>query len=206
MKPFYLFIYFLAQSLSRLFFRLKTEGRENIPFDSPFIAACNHISLLDPVFLGASIKREVSFFAKAELFEIPIIKDLVRKLNSIPVHRGKSDVSAVKAGISAIKDKKRPLLMYPEGTRIRTGELGFPRRGVVVLAAKTKVPILPIYIENSDSVLDCLAFKKRVILRYGKVMPYSEYQHLVQKKEDYIKLALLIMARIQELKDLSTKT
>ena len=203
MKPFFLFIYLLAQSLSRLFFRLKTVGRENIPLDSPFIAASNHISLLDPVFLGSSLKREISFFAKAELFEVPIIKDLVYALNSIPVHRGKSDVSAIKTSIAAIKNKKMPLLMFPEGTRIRTGELGTPRRGIVVLAAKTKVPILPIYIKNSDHILDCLAFQKRVIIRCGKVMPYSEYQHLVQDKEDYIKLAQLIMSRIQDLKDLS---
>jgi 1-acyl-sn-glycerol-3-phosphate acyltransferase len=94
-----------------------------------------------------------------------------------------------------------PLLMFPEGTRIKTGKLGTPRRGVVVLAAKTKVPILPIYIENSNRILECLSFQKRVTVRYGKVIPYREYQHLVQDKEDYSKLAQLIMSRIQELKD-----
>ena len=201
MKPFYRFCYLLAQTVSRIFFRLSVKGQENIPKEGAFIAASNHIAYADPVVIGSIIKREIGFMAKAELFKTKIMRKLLAKLNAFPIHRGKSDIGSFKTSINILSGLKMPLLVFPEGTRILTGKLGQPKRGVAFIASQTKVPILPIYIENSDSLLQCALFMRRIKIRIGGLIEYSEYQDLVSHSSKYMAFSQLVMAKIQSLKD-----
>lgn len=201
MKPFYTFAYVLCQSVSRVIFHVSVKGREHIPKSGPFIAASNHISFADPPLIGSLIKREIAFLAKDELFHKIILKDLIRRLNAFPVKRGESNVSSVKTCLRILCDQKMPLLIFPEGTRIKTGKLGTPERGISFIAAQTKVPILPIYVENGERLLDCALFKKRIKVRFGKAIRYDDYAPLVKEKHGYAELAQLIMSKIQALKD-----
>lgn len=201
MKPFYAFCYFLAQTVARIFFRLSVKGRENIPKEGAFIAASNHIAYADPVVIGSIIKREIGFMAKAELFKTKIMRKLLAKLNAFPIHRGKSDIASFKTSIHILSDLKMPLLVFPEGTRILTGELGQPKRGMAFLASQTKVPILPIYIKNSDRLLQCTLFRKRIKIKIGTPIYYRDYRDLVSKSSKYFIFAEKIMSKIQELKD-----
>ncbi len=202
MKPFYRFAYVLCQSLSRVIFHVSVKGREHIPKSGPFIAASNHISFTDPPLIGSLIKREIAFFAKDELFHVFLLKDLIKRLNAFPVKRGQSSVSSVKTCLHILNGKKMPLLIFPEGTRIKTGQLGAPERGISFIAAQTQVPILPIYVENGERLLDCALFKKRLKIRFGEVIPYEDYVALLKDKMGYEKLAQLIMSKIQTLKDM----
>jgi 1-acyl-sn-glycerol-3-phosphate acyltransferase len=201
MKLFYRFAYVLCQFLSRVIFHVSVKGREHIPRFGPFIAASNHTSFTDPPLIGSFIKREIAFFAKDELFHKIILKDLIKRLNAFPVKRGQSSVSSVKTCLHILNDKKMPLLIFPEGTRIKTGELGTPERGISFIAAQTKVPILPIYVENGERLLDCALFKNRLKIRFGEIIPYSDYAPLLEDKKGYRELAQLIMSNIQTLKD-----
>ena len=201
MKPFYTFAYVLCQSVSRILFHVSVKGREHIPKSGPFIAASNHTSFSDPPLIGSLIKRELAFLAKDELFHKIILKDLIRKLNSFPVKRGESNVSSVKTCIRILLDQKMPVLIFPEGTRIKTGQLGIPERGISYIAAQTKVPILPIYVENGERLLDCALFRKRLKIRFGEAIQYEDYAPLAKEKEGYAELAQLIMSKIQALKD-----
>lgn len=201
MKPFYTFAYVVCQSVSRVIFHVSVKGREHIPKSGPFIAASNHTSFTDPPLIGSLIKREIAFFAKEELFHKVILKDLIKRLNSFPVKRGESNVSSVKTCIRILLDKKMPLLIFPEGTRTKTGQLGTPERGISFIAAQTKVPILPIYVENGERLLDCVLFQKRLKVRFGEAIQYNDYAPLVKEKKGYAELAQLIMSKIQTLKD-----
>jgi 1-acyl-sn-glycerol-3-phosphate acyltransferase len=201
MKPFYAFAYSLCQSLSRIIFHVSVKGREHIPKSGPFIAASNHISFADPPLIGSLIKREIAFFAKDELFHIVILKDLIKRLNAFPVKRGQSSVSSVKTCLHILNEKKMPLLIFPEGTRIKTGQLAKPERGISFIAAKTMVPILPIYVENGECLVDCALFRKRLKVRFGEVIQYEDYAPLIEEKKGYVDLAQLIMSKIQTLKD-----
>ena len=201
MKPFYRLAYVFCQSLSRVVFHVSVKGREHIPKSGPFIAASNHISFTDPPLIGSLIKREIAFFAKDELFHKIILKDLIKRLNAFPVKRGQSSVSSVKTCLHILNDKKMPLLIFPEGTRIKTGKLGTPERGISFIAAQSKVPILPIYVENGERLLDCALFKKRLKIRFGEVIACDDYAPLLKDKKGYTELAQLIMSKIQALKD-----
>ena len=201
MKPFYRIVYVFCQSVLRVIFHVSVRGREHIPKSGPFIAASNHISFTDPPLVGSLIKREIAFFAKDELFHKFILKDLIKSLNAFPVKRGQSNVSSVKTCLHILNEKKMPLLIFPEGTRIKTGELGTPERGISFIAAQTRVPILPIYVENGERLLDCALFRKRLKIRFGEVIHYEDYATLTKEKKGYTELAQLIMSKIQALKD-----
>ncbi len=201
MKPFYTIAYVVCQSVSRVIFHVSVKGREHIPKSGPFIAASNHTSFTDPPLIGSLIKREIAFFAKEELFHKVILKDLIKRLNSFPVKRGESNVSSVKICIRILLDQKMPLLIFPEGTRIKTGQLGPPERGISFIAAQTKVPILPIYVENGERLLECALFQRRLKVRFGEAIQYDDYAPLVKEKKGYAELAQLIMSKIQALKD-----
>ena len=85
-----------------------------------------------------------------------------------------------------------PLLIFPEGTRNKTGELGVPQRGIAFVAAQTKVPILPIYIENSNYLCSCALFKKSLKVRIGKA---------IEDRKQYFEFSQMIMLKIKLLKD-----
>ena len=91
--------------------------------------------------------------------------------------------------------------MFPEGTRIKTGELATPQRGISFIAAQTQVPLLPIYIENSNHLDACFFFKKRLKVRIGEAIDYDQYKPFVSETKQYSELARLIMSKIQALKD-----
>ena len=143
----------------------------------------------------------IAFMAKAELFKTKFMRKLLAKLNAFPIHRGKSDIASFKTSLHILSDLKMPLLVFPEGTRILNGKLGQPKRGMAFIASQTKVPILPIYIENSDRLLHCALFMRRIKIRIGELIEYSEYQDLVSHSSKYNELSQSVMARIQLLKD-----
>ena len=103
-SAFYVVIRFLLGLPARLLFRIRRKGAKNEPTraEGPYLVCANHQTLLDVIFIAASLKRQQPhFMAKAELFKVPVIGWLVRKLGAFPVSRGKGDVGAVKAATDA---------------------------------------------------------------------------------------------------------
>ena len=138
----------------KLFFRLKVTGQENIPQDGPFIIVANHSSLLDPVILGISVKPKVIFVAAAYLFEIHWLGYLLRKANSIPIHR-ENYINNIKSIKQVLKILKRGgvLGIFPEGGVDRQKDDLPIKAGAAYLATKVGVPIVPIRIKGADKVL-----------------------------------------------------
>ena len=138
----------------KLFFRLKVTGQENIPQDGPFIIVANHSSLLDPVILGISVKPKVIFVAAAYLFKIHWLGYLLRKANSIPIHR-ENYINNIKSIKQVLKILKRGgvLGIFPEGGVDRQKDDLPIKAGAAYLATKVGVPIVPIRIKGADKVL-----------------------------------------------------
>lgn len=201
MKPFYLAGYIVCQSIYRIFFRLSAKGRKNIPESGPFIAASNHLAFSDPVIIASILKKEISFLARAELFEIFLLKNLIKKLNAFPIRRGRADVASIKTCLHILQENKMPLLIFPEGTRIKNGKLGTPKRGIGFIALQTKVPILPVYIENSNRLGACALFRRRLKIRIGRPLDYVEYKHFFADSKSYLEFARWIMSKIHILKE-----
>jgi len=135
----------------KLFFRLKVTGQENIPRDGPFIIVANHSSLLDPIILGVSVKPKIIFIAAAYLFEIHWLGYLLRKANSIPIHR-ENYTNNIKRALKILQ-KGGILGIFPEGGIDRQKNNLPIRAGAAYLATKVGVPIIPIRIKGADKVL-----------------------------------------------------
>lgn len=139
-------LYQLAKGLFRFQFRImgwKVRGIENFPSHGPVIMVSNHISLWDPIVAASSVPRDVSYMAKEELFSIPLLGPIIRRLGVFPVKRGQGDLSAVRNSLGILKQDK-VLGLFPEGTRSKTGETQKALPGMVLLMEKSKAPIIPV--------------------------------------------------------------
>lgn len=148
---FYRFARGFLVAVMKPFFRYEITGRENIPKTGSVILTANHMSYLDPVMIAIASPREVNFMAKASLLKIPGFGQLIKALNAFPVKRGIADKAAIMHSLKVLSEDK-VLLIFPEGTRIRNGELGEPLPGVASIALKTGASIVPIGIIGTDKV------------------------------------------------------
>lgn len=148
--------------LYRLFWRLEVRGREHIPADGGLIVAANHRSYGDPPLVSVAMTRPLHFLAKQELFTFAPFAWLITALNAHPLNR-EGDIAAIRAARKVLKEGDC-LIIFPEGTRSRTDELGAARAGVGLLASMSGAPILPVYLHNSGYMK---AFRK-VTIEFGR--------------------------------------
>jgi 1-acyl-sn-glycerol-3-phosphate acyltransferase len=152
MTPIYRVGYTISKVVAKLGFRLRIYGRENLIEDGPAILASNHASYLDPPLVGVSCRKDVYFLARKSLFERPVIGPLIAQLNTVPVDRDRGDVGAVRAMIKLLKSGNR-VLVFPEGTRSKDGNLQPARAGVGLLIAKSLAPVVPVRVFGSYAAL-----------------------------------------------------
>src|SRR5215213_8447445 len=131
-----------------LYFRLRRRGTEHVP-DGGVILASNHRSFLDPFAIGCCIGRPIYFVAKRELFRNPLLGWFLNCLGAFPIKRGASDEESM-ATAFALLERGQAVVIFPEGTRIRTGSLARPKRGVGRLALQSGKPVVPIAVTNSE--------------------------------------------------------
>lgn len=150
-------------AISKIFYRMEIIGQENLPSTGSVIVVANHASLMDPIFMGCSLKRQVCFMAKDQLFKVPFLGQIIRWLGAFPVKRGVGDRGALSSALRVLA-QERVLGIFPEGRRYKDGEIHPLRPGAALLAMESGSPILPMYIVNSHR-LRALRFPKiRVII------------------------------------------
>jgi 1-acyl-sn-glycerol-3-phosphate acyltransferase len=134
-----------------IYFRMRRIGREHLPRRGPLLLASNHRSFLDPFVIGTLVRRPVYYMAKRELFERRWQAVLLNALGAFPVDRGAGDSDAMETA-RAILARGDCVVVFPEGTRVRPGPLGEPRRGVGRLALETGVPVAPVAVFGTEDV------------------------------------------------------
>ena len=137
--------YQLSKFIGHAFFDLRVYGQDNIIEDGPALLAMNHQSFLDPPFAGISCKREIYYFGRKTLFDVPVLGFLLRRITVIGVDRDGSDVSALKAVIRVLRSGGCTIV-FPEGTRTRDGNLQPAKPGAGFIIAKTLAPVVPMRI------------------------------------------------------------
>jgi 1-acyl-sn-glycerol-3-phosphate acyltransferase len=130
------------------YFRLRRLGREHVP-DGGVVLAANHRSFLDPFAIGYCLPRPVYFVAKQELFRNPILGWFLNCMGAFPIRRGESDEESMETALQLL-DRGDAVVIFPEGTRIRAGSLGRPKRGVGRLALQSGAPVVPVAITGSE--------------------------------------------------------
>jgi 1-acyl-sn-glycerol-3-phosphate acyltransferase len=160
-----------------IYLRLQRIGREHLPRSGPLLLASNHRSFLDPFVIGTLVRRPVYYMAKRELFEKRWQAVLLNALGAFPIDRGAGDSDAMDTA-RAILARGDCVVVFPEGTRVRPGPLGQPRRGVGRLALETGAPVVPVAVIGSDAVRRGWRIRPRKVrLRVGRPLCFPTVDH-----------------------------
>lgn len=131
----------VVTGIARTLFRFRVVGAEKVPKTGPLIVAANHISNFDPPLLGIALPRPVAYMAKKELFAMPVIKQLIPRLNAYPVDRQAGGTAALRASLRLLKEG-RAVGIFPEGGRNVSGT-NEEKAGAAFLAAASGAPVVP---------------------------------------------------------------
>jgi 1-acyl-sn-glycerol-3-phosphate acyltransferase len=140
--------HFLSKVIATTVFDLKIWGADQFPRQGGVLLLSNHQSMLDPVILGVSVPRPLSYMAKSELFKNPLFTKLIRSLGAFPIRQGGSAAGAIKETIERLQ-QGRALNIFPEGTRTEDGRISPLQNGVALVIRKAKVPVIPAAIFGS---------------------------------------------------------
>ena len=135
------------------YLRLTRTGMETIPREGAVLIVANHRSFLDPFLIGTLLRagRPLNFMGKGELFARPRAGWYVSRCGCFPVRRGESDPEALETA-RRVLEGGGALVVFPEGTRLRSGGLGEPKRGAFRLAIQTGATVVPVCVIGAENV------------------------------------------------------
>ncbi len=143
-----------AKIFLRFYFRLKGEGIENIP-DGPFILAPNHQSFIDGLFVAVFLKNKLMkktyFYAKEKHIKQGWLKFIANKNNVIVMDL--SDLKSSLQKLASVLKKEKNIIIFPEGTRTRDGEIGSFKKTFAILARELNIPIVPVAIDGAFNAM-----------------------------------------------------
>lgn len=163
---------FVTATVALVFYRIRSTGHKNVPASGAVILAPNHFSNMDHFFAGVFMPRKIRFMAKSQLFTNPILTFIFTHGGVFPIRRGHRDEEAIKTAFT-ILERGGCMLMYAEGGRSRTGELGTPKPGLGRIVLESGVPVVPMAIHGSEGVRSWrkLSFP-RVRIAYGELLRF----------------------------------
>jgi 1-acyl-sn-glycerol-3-phosphate acyltransferase len=185
------FIFYL---IFKIFFHSRVYGKENIPKKGGFIIASNHISYIDPAFIGVAAGRSLRYMARHDLFKNYFFAWILYHWRVFPVKRDSPDLAALKTALHFLK-KGEGLLLFPEGARQTNGLLNKPQPGVGFIAAKSNAPIIPAYVRGTEKALP----KGRKKLKLAQIQVRFGKQIHIERSMPYQDIAQLIMGNIRQL-------
>ena len=155
------------------FYRVTVRGRKNVPKRGAAVLAPNHFSQADHFFVGVYLWRKVRFMAKSQIFGPPVLTYIFKVGGVFPVRRGHHDDKAFETAYELL-DQGELLLIYAEGGRSRSGELGSAKPGIGRIALESGAPIIPTAIHGSVGVRGWKRLRfPRVTIEYGKPMTFA---------------------------------
>lgn len=188
---------FFVKIVYKCKFHIKVVGKENIPKEGGRIIASNHVSNFDPPMVGMLFKGECTFMAKEELFQKNRLFTWVLKhLHAFPIKRGARDTSGIDKAIEGLK-KGMNFVIFPEGTRSKTGKLGKPKSGVSLVAAQAGVDVVPVFIKYGKKK----KFRRNAVVCVGEHIPAEKFSINIEERREIHRISNLIMGEIIKLKE-----
>ena len=201
----------LVYPIAKLIMGLRVLGRDKLRQDKAKIIAANHTSNLDPFILGLATGQEIFFLAKEDLFNYSKwFTWLIRFWNALPLRRSAIDRGLFKT-CSRLLQRNKTLILFPEGTRSKNGNLQPFKPGIGLLAVTNSIPVVPCYIYGArKSFISKLAdqdinkgkfrvadiFTGRITVKFGNPIQPDGFS---KNRDDYIKLTAKIRSEVEEL-------
>jgi 1-acyl-sn-glycerol-3-phosphate acyltransferase len=190
----------LAWSSFHSYFRLRTFGVEEAPRRGPLLVASNHVSGLDPIIIGVGLRQRVYFLARETLLR-GFWGWLMQVAGARPIRRDSADRTAIGLALELL-GRGDTVVMFPEGTRSRTGEVQEVRHGIGMIAARANCPVLPVYIAGARELLPQgrnLPKPGRLALFAGTVLSPDSIPRSENARDHYAEIAGRVHAALAEL-------
>jgi 1-acyl-sn-glycerol-3-phosphate acyltransferase len=155
---------------------VRVTGHERVPTQGPVLLCGNHRSVWDPILVGAMVRRRAWYIAKAELLRYPLLGPILRMVGAYPVRRHAVDRPALRRSLEVL-DRQGALVLFPEGTRSRTGEMGRAEPGAALLAMRTGAAIVPVGIRGG------YGFRGGLEVRFGEPIRLGETAERLRSRE-----------------------
>ncbi len=176
----YRFLRIVAKIFIRPLYRLEVEGYENLPENNGFILCANHWSNWDPIFIAMAMTWPIRFMGKKELFEIPLVRHLVKAIGVFPINREGRDLKAMKYAIGLLNDDQT-VGIFPEGKRVSEVSRSNLKEGVAYIALKAKCDLVPVEVISTYKPFS------KTIVKINKPIEIDSYLSL-KSKEAMVKI------------------
>ncbi len=190
----YTLVRWLVKLVFSVMFNVKVEGRENIPHGGGHIIASNHISWADPILIAMQITSPNAYISKMELFKNKLVALILTCVQAFPVTRGSGDTGFVEKSVKFLK-KRNNLVIFPEGTRSKTGEIGRAKTGISHIEYESYAPVVPVSVKCDGK----LRFRAKVTVTFGSVIPAADLFAHNSSAAEMHRIRDIIMNRIKEL-------
>ena len=191
----YKFACFVVRWYYRIFFFARIKGLENMPKEGGFAFCGNHKSNNDAPLVASLVKTKMNFLAKKEACDVPVIGAFLKKVGAIPIDRDKKDIAAIKESLRVMKSGMG-LMVYPQGTRMKKITPESVKPGILSMAHKAGVPVIPFGIAGKFHLWS------GVHVNIGKPITVEEIGKILEipdRDEMNSTLSNLLYTRIKEL-------
>jgi 1-acyl-sn-glycerol-3-phosphate acyltransferase len=189
------------------YFRWRVFNAERVPLKGGVIIASNHASFLDPPLVGCGLKRDINYLARESLFRFPGIGALLRSWNAVPVDRDGGGAKGLKIILDRLLNGAG-IILFPEGTRTKDGNLQPARSGIGLTVIKSTAPVVPVRVFGTFEAYGRNHKFPRphpVVVKYGQPMNFEVLRAEAKNcdktrlKKIYQQVADEIMAAIAKL-------
>ncbi len=199
LNPYYWGWHYVLRGIVPALAHARVSGRQLVPRSGPFLLVANHLSMADPVALIAYIPRHVHWITKVEVFEQWPLSIILPPGDPIKINRARADRQALRQAEEYLRNGE-PVGIFAEGTRARGGEAQEARAGVVFLAQRTDVPILPVAISGTEKLLPNRFpwyQRAKIEITFGEPFRLSELGEVTRANRD--RIAQRVMGRVAAL-------
>src|SRR5579859_1374847 len=159
------------------YFRWRVFNPERVPETGAVILASNHASFIDPPLVGAGLKRGINYLARESLFRFPVLGWVLHRWQAVPVDREGGGAKGLKAILERLL-AGGAIILFPEGTRTRDGQLQPARSGIGLTVIKSSAPVVPVRVFGTFEAYNRhMRFPRpchRVIVKYGRPMHFEQ--------------------------------
>jgi len=175
-----------------VFYDVEVIGDKNLPKSGAAIVCANHISIWDPIILGAFLNRPICFMAKHDLFDIKGFGFIITKLGAFPVNRESVEITTLKRALEILKNGMI-MGIFAQGARLEVFNEDDGKAGVALFAVRSGAPVVPVGIKGSFKPFS------RLIINIGEPLSFNEYKDKKLRSPELSKLTKEIMVKIKGL-------